>query len=424
MAGLPAEGVPDHAFERLYRRHVGDVYRYAVAVLANQADAEDVTQTTFMNAYRAFERGQRPERPLNWLITIAHNVCRQRFRQQSRRPSEVALDYDVADELVDDDQGVRAEDIRRALSQLAFNQRAALVMRELEGRSYLEIGETLGLSVAAVETLLFRARRALREQLEGGLTCGEAERGVSRQLDGMLDRRERGALRAHLRACPDCAALARRMRAQRSSLKGLAGALPLPASLASFSAGGGVVAGAGATAGAGGLLLKIAAVTAAGLAAGGAGYETVAHRPWAPSGHARAASALAAATRPRPAHAVSPTHPTPAPHSNIARSRAAARSVKQAQPGRSNAGLAGTKARATSAPHTSRSARAPAAKTTGKTAAAPLQPSRADRARRQAVNTCTQARRTDPVAFATAYNRGQRNGADALSRCVLAQRSP
>ena len=396
MAGLPAEEVPDRAFERLYRRHVGDVYRYAAAVLANQADAEDVTQTTFMNAYRAFERGQRPERPLNWLITIAHNVCRQRFRQQSRRPSEVALDYDVADELVDDGQGVRAEDIRRALSQLAFNQRAALVMRELEGRSYLEIAETLGLSVAAVETLLFRARRALREQLEGGLTCGEAERAVSRQLDGMLDRRERGALRAHVRACPECAALARRMRAQRSSLKGLAGALPLPASLASFSAGGGVVAGAGATAGAGGLLLKIAAVTAAGLAAGGAGYETVVHRPWAPSEHARAASALAAARRPRPAQAVNPTRPVPPRHpitraagSAASQTRRHADTTGARSSGVARPRAADTKARGTSAPHTSRSAQAPAAK--------------------QAVNTCTQAQRTDPVAFAT------------LSRCALAQ---
>src|SRR5919202_2515160 len=138
----------DRAFEKLYQRHVGDVYRYALVVMRNPTDAEDVTQTTFMNAYRAFARGERPRTPQNWLIAIAHNVCRQRFRQQQRRPNETALEEDVAREVVDDD-APSAEDIRRALSHLAFNQRAALVMRELEGRSYAEIAEVLDLSTSA-----------------------------------------------------------------------------------------------------------------------------------------------------------------------------------------------------------------------------------------------------------------------------------
>src|SRR5712691_5936182 len=142
----------DRSFERLYRRHVGDVYRYALAVMRNQPDAEDVTQTTFLNAYRAFARGERPEKAQNWLITIVHNVCRQRFRQAARRPHEVALSHNVADEPVDD-AAPKAQDIQRALSQLPFNQRAALVMRELEGRTYTEIAERLELSLSAVETL-------------------------------------------------------------------------------------------------------------------------------------------------------------------------------------------------------------------------------------------------------------------------------
>jgi len=75
MAPLLARAAAaDRAFERLYRRHAHDVYRYAFAVLRNQADAEDVTQTTFMNAYRAFERGEEPEAPHNWLISIAHRL--------------------------------------------------------------------------------------------------------------------------------------------------------------------------------------------------------------------------------------------------------------------------------------------------------------------------------------------------------------
>jgi len=176
----------DRAFERLYKRHVGDVYRYALAVMRNPADAEDVTQTTFLNAYRAYvEKGSRPEKPQNWLIAIAHNVCRQRFRQSARRPAEVSFEDDIADTIADDDVPT-GDDIRRALSHLAFNQRAALVMRELEGRSYGEIADILEVSTSAVETLIFRARRALREQLEGSLTCGEAEFAISKQLDGRL----------------------------------------------------------------------------------------------------------------------------------------------------------------------------------------------------------------------------------------------
>src|ERR671936_2030607 len=283
----------DRAFERLYKRHVGDVYRYALAVMRNPADAEDVTQTTFLNAYRSYvEKGNRPEKPQNWLIAIAHNVCRQRFRQSARRPSEVAFEDDIADSIVEDETP-SGEDIRRALSHLAFNQRAALVMRELEGRSYAEIAEILDLSTSAVETLIFRARRALREQLEGSLTCGEAEFAISRQLDGRLPRGAKAALRAHLRECPECRTFARRQRAQRAAIRSLA-AIPVPTSLTSLFGGGGATVGTG-------LAVKAAVAVTAGVAIGGAGYagvhEVTEHR--APAKHPTVETREA----PRAAHA-------------------------------------------------------------------------------------------------------------------------
>jgi len=257
----------DRAFERLYRKHAGDVYRYALVVLRNQADAEDVTQTTFLNAYRAFEKGERPQKPQNWLIAIAHNVCRQRFRQAQRRPAEVGYEEELAESVVHED-ALSAEDIRRALGHLAFNQRSALVMRELEGRSYQEIADILEVSVSAVETLLFRARRALREQLEESITCQEAELAISRQLDGRLPRKDKGALRAHLRECDECASFARSQRAHRGAFKAL-GAIPLPGSLAGlFGGGGGAAVGSG-------LAIKAAAVTFGALVATGVGYEGV-----------------------------------------------------------------------------------------------------------------------------------------------------
>ena len=98
-------------------------------------------------------------------------------------------------------------------------------MRELEA-ALQEIAEILGLSVSAVETLIFRARRATRAA-RGGITCHEAELAISSQLDGRLTRKEKGALRAHLRECEECAGFARSQRAQRGALKAL-GAIPLP----------------------------------------------------------------------------------------------------------------------------------------------------------------------------------------------------
>jgi RNA polymerase sigma factor (sigma-70 family) len=268
---LARSAAPDRAFERLYRRHVHEVYRYVLAVLRNQADAEDATQATFLSAYRAFIDGAEPLKPRNWLLKIAHNECRQRWRAASRRPKEVEWDERTPAPGVDETVPT-VDEIRTALGHLSFNQRSALVMRELEGRSYAEIGKILDLSVSAVETLLFRARRALREQLEGALTCGEAEATLSKRLDGRLTLAEQRALRAHLRQCAECSVLERKQRARRAAVKRL-GVIQLPPSLAGFLGGTGSITG-GAIVGSG-IVAKTAAVVAAGMVAGGVGHEAV-----------------------------------------------------------------------------------------------------------------------------------------------------
>jgi RNA polymerase sigma-70 factor (ECF subfamily) len=221
----------DRAFERLYRQNVREVYRYALVVLRSPEDAEDVTQTTFLNAYGAFVRGERLDSPRNQLMGIAHELCHQRAQQEARL-DEVDLEEQVA-EAVPDEEGPSANDIQRALGQLRFDERAALIMREVEGRSYAEIAEILNASVGRVESLIFQARRAIRERLEGALTCHQAERAISRHLDGLLGRGERRALRAHVRECEDCAAFDRGQRAQRAALRALAN-VALPSSLSSF----------------------------------------------------------------------------------------------------------------------------------------------------------------------------------------------
>jgi RNA polymerase sigma factor (sigma-70 family) len=254
---------------------VRDVYRYVLAVLRNPADAEDVTQTTFMNAYRAFKRGERPEKPQNWLITIAHNACRTKAIRSSRRPREVPLDDVVTQLAVPDTDKPNIRELLKALGALPFNQRAAIAMRELEGRSYDEIADTLDVSVPAVEALLVRARRTLR--------------------------------------------------AQRTAVRGLVG-VQLPRSLRSlFESSDATTTAAGGLVG-GGALAKAAAVIVAGVVAGGVGYTGVeagvgkaAHRepmrpePRAPMLVRHEAAPVATAPAKKAAVPARPRHAAPAP---------------------------------------------------------------------------------------------------------------
>src|SRR5947207_1289030 len=108
----------DAAFEGFYREHVAEVYQYALAVLGNSADAEDVTQQTFLNAYRAFQRGERPQKAHNWLIKIAHNVCRMRWRQSGRRPQEVPLER-AGEPAAPDDEKPSLDEVLKAAAIVA-----------------------------------------------------------------------------------------------------------------------------------------------------------------------------------------------------------------------------------------------------------------------------------------------------------------
>ena len=304
MAVTDSGHLASSAIDDLYRRHGGEIYRYALAVLGNHADAEDVTQTTFLNAYRALEQGVRPRKPLNWLLTIASNAIKQRFRQEQRRPRQVEFVEGTADRGVEDDGGPSVGELLVALSKIPPQQRQAIVLREFEGRSYAEIAQILDVTTTALETLLFRARRSLAEELEHQLTCTEAQLAISRAADGRLGRKERRRLRDHLSECPDCARFTSLQQRNRRALKGLM-LVPIPLSLTFFrglegtataatmpaaasgvaAVGATTVAAGGATGGgifAGGLAVKAAAVvTAASLTGGVAvvGSSTIDSKP-------------------------------------------------------------------------------------------------------------------------------------------------
>src|SRR3954471_4314129 len=201
--------------DRLYRKHSSEVLRYALLVLRSRSDAEDVTQAVFMRALRAIERGEKVRAPRNWLIKIAHNECR---RLLSSRKLTVELPEQLAAEQEEHGQ---ADELKRALEALPSSQRHALVLRELEGRSYAEIAARLSLSLSAVETLIFRARRSVREQLDGAMTCEEF-------AAFLPDPDARSRVRAHARVCAACATLERQARGRKSALRRIASALGLP----------------------------------------------------------------------------------------------------------------------------------------------------------------------------------------------------
>jgi RNA polymerase sigma factor (sigma-70 family) len=155
----------DRSFERIYRRHRRAVYGSVLRDVRDPDEAEDVTQAAFLNAFRAMRRGDRPDKPRAWLLTIARNVVRRRAQLRAERPQEVELDSELLLTL-DDEEGSASADIHAALMCLTDAQREAILLREIQGRSYAEIAFELGLSVSAVEALIFRARGALAEELQ------------------------------------------------------------------------------------------------------------------------------------------------------------------------------------------------------------------------------------------------------------------
>jgi RNA polymerase sigma-70 factor (ECF subfamily) len=148
MSPIAFRSSQKRSFESLYKRESANVYRYALALLGSPADAEDVTQATFLSAYRAMEGGERPRNPRAWLRAIALNVCRQRFRQAARSPSEVPLDDELPGRTTEQGEGPTLDEVTDALKHLPFNQRAALVMREFGGLKPPEIATEMGLTVS------------------------------------------------------------------------------------------------------------------------------------------------------------------------------------------------------------------------------------------------------------------------------------
>jgi RNA polymerase sigma-70 factor, ECF subfamily len=166
----------DRDFTELYRAHLRDVYSYAYYRIGNHHDAEDITEQTFVQAYRHFDRAQRESngRPLRpWLIRIAHNLAANYYRDRSRRPQTNLDDAAILSAPLDTERVVEereeVKEVLEGVSKLPDDRREALIMRFALDMDNREIARALGRSEGATKVLIHRAIR----QLEQGLNQEE-----------------------------------------------------------------------------------------------------------------------------------------------------------------------------------------------------------------------------------------------------------
>ena len=169
----------EDACAELVNEHQRLVYQLSLNLLGDHNEALDLSQEVFLRVFRTIHTFRGASQLRMWIYRIVVNQARNRQRWWRRRhkSQQVSLDDHIRDhgELPDSGNGVSpdrvlgqkvlAERIRFALDRLPFDQRTALVLREIDGLSYEEIGYSLGIAVGTVKSRLARAREALRAQL-------------------------------------------------------------------------------------------------------------------------------------------------------------------------------------------------------------------------------------------------------------------
>jgi RNA polymerase sigma factor (sigma-70 family) len=162
-------GAAPQLAEDLFHEHHRRIYFYCLRQLGSPEEAEDAVQVTYLNACRSLKDGFEPDAAQAWLFKVAHNVCLTRQRSSYRRarlerPEDLQAVQDVV--AAPEAPGDELFGLDEALAGLPEQQRQAILLREWQGLSYREVAAKLGLTQAAVETLIFRARRSLASALE------------------------------------------------------------------------------------------------------------------------------------------------------------------------------------------------------------------------------------------------------------------
>jgi RNA polymerase sigma factor (sigma-70 family) len=209
----------DRAFETLYERYHPAIVRYAHGMVRDWARAEDVTQDVFISALRRMRETERPIAFKPWIYEIARNACIDQFRR-TRRAEELPFDSDglrpreraeLADRRTAPERaielGEQIDHLRGAFGGLSESHHRILVLRELEGLSYHEIGQRMGMTRPSVESTLFRARRRLGEEwdeVRTGRRCADVRAALAPVCSGLAGARERRRVQRHLAWCAGC----------------------------------------------------------------------------------------------------------------------------------------------------------------------------------------------------------------------------
>lgn len=236
------------ALEAIYRRYHQDLYRFCLAMVGNSQDAQDALQNTMVKVLRALPGETREIQLKPWLYRIARNESVETLRKR-HDDAELEPHHAVAAGLTETaETRERLRTLLDDLGQLPERQRAVLVMRELSGLDFDQIGASFETSPAVARQTLYEARLSLR-QLEAGraMRCADVMREIS-NADGRVTRRRE--IRAHLRGCADCRAFRDGIGARHEDLAALA-PLPLAASAALLQAVLGKTAATGAAVGGG-----------------------------------------------------------------------------------------------------------------------------------------------------------------------------
>ena len=244
----------DRAFELLYQRYHGRIVAFVRGKVRDNGRAEDITQEVFIAALRRIRETEREIAFRPWIYEIAKNACIDAFRR-GRIASEVSFDaqeglgasdhgrlaaHGAAPEAVIDSK-LALDNLCGAFGGLSQTHHDILVMREFEGLSYREIGDRLGMSRAAVESTLFRARRRLSEEYEeliSGERCVRVRGLVDAPAPRVIGLRDRRRMARHLSHCQPCRRYAHlagadleAIRGRRSVAARIAALVPLPAVL-------------------------------------------------------------------------------------------------------------------------------------------------------------------------------------------------
>lgn len=164
----------DEAFQELFQRHHRVVFNFCLRMLGEPARAEELTQDTFVNIFRARHRYEPRSRFLTYLLRVATNLCLNEKRSRARWGTPLDVEGPAGEGILDtktasiEDTAIQAERldrVRAAIGELPGRQAAALLLTRVDGLSHAEVAETLGVSTEALKSLVFRATQSLRQSL-------------------------------------------------------------------------------------------------------------------------------------------------------------------------------------------------------------------------------------------------------------------